>query len=623
MATGFSVTPRKEGTWTKLVIFVSLYCLILESILEWVLVLYLYGNHYVDSKMTLSLVLSLVSSFFSVPLVSLQSLVAWQYNKIGGFGEKKTVLHNVCTYVYRLCVMLWLATCVTGLVVAAPQIYCLPLGSDATYWRVGISCAFHRASVIVAVVTLITVCTLYCARELCDRPYDVSLIGIYKHKPRQILEDGSIFSSHSWDSDETLKNEILNLCRQHDGMGNGEPWYIDPLANKVNCHPSIKHPAPVRLRPQLTVNTEPGSIYGEIVSGVTVSPDDTWPRHSPGGQTVASDFYPISRTSTVLTSDSRHLLSDMTVPQVPEIPEQYTRGPTHKRGKSSLSSLRKFLPKSFPLSLPLSSDPQIRALADPNAASDVEKQVVTPSIKDGIESITKEKLSNSSDSSLQSTGVQSTTPITPAFVRSEAPARTMTMNSADAPEVVPLQDLPTEPVKVHRSQTTSFSIHHPRHPNYIPGPVPSRNYPMACRQNTTILPAHTDMRRGNCRQAPLMQMPTRSNSYQFDQQYNPRHSQSQYQKVFSSQLPHWGSQHMYDPSRSAPSLSAVSRRNDVEIIYPSTRRARSSTHGGPSNPLSCILESTDPRFSVDSHRMNAAISQNTYRGANRTSMALY
>lgn len=61
MASGFSATPRKEGTWTKLVIFVSLYCLILESILEWVLVLFLYGNHYVDSKMTLSLVLSLVS----------------------------------------------------------------------------------------------------------------------------------------------------------------------------------------------------------------------------------------------------------------------------------------------------------------------------------------------------------------------------------------------------------------------------------------------------------------------------------------------------------------------------------------------------------------------------------
>lgn len=88
---------------------------------------------------------------------------------------------------------------------------------------------------------------------------------------------------------------------------------------------------------------------------------------------------------------------------------------------------------------------------------------------------------------------------------------------------------------------------------------------------------------------------------------------------------------MYDPSRSAPALSAVSRRSDVEIIYPSTRRARSSTHGGQSGPLSCILESTDPRSSVDSRRVSAAVSdirrnvidQSTYRGANRTSIPFY
>lgn len=61
MATGFSPTPRKEGTWTKLVIFVSLYCLILESIVGLVLVFYLYGNHWVDSKMTLSLILCMVA----------------------------------------------------------------------------------------------------------------------------------------------------------------------------------------------------------------------------------------------------------------------------------------------------------------------------------------------------------------------------------------------------------------------------------------------------------------------------------------------------------------------------------------------------------------------------------
>lgn len=58
---GFSASPRKEGNWTKVVIFVALYVLLLESIVQWVLVLYLFANHLVDSKMTLSLALALVS----------------------------------------------------------------------------------------------------------------------------------------------------------------------------------------------------------------------------------------------------------------------------------------------------------------------------------------------------------------------------------------------------------------------------------------------------------------------------------------------------------------------------------------------------------------------------------
>jgi hypothetical protein len=56
--------------------------------------------------------------------------------------------------VLRLDLMLWLATSVTGLVVAAQQVYCLPEGTDASYWRVGMSCAFHRAIVIVSVVSM-------------------------------------------------------------------------------------------------------------------------------------------------------------------------------------------------------------------------------------------------------------------------------------------------------------------------------------------------------------------------------------------------------------------------------------------------------------------------------------
>ncbi|CAG8221960.1 unnamed protein product [Penicillium salamii] len=621
MASGFSATPRKEGTWTKLVIFIALYVLIFQSILEWVLVLYLYGNRQVDSKMTLSVVLALVASFFSIPLVGLQSLVAWQYNNIGGFGTQKTVLHNICTYVLRLDLILWLVTSVTGLVVAAQQVYCLPAGTDGSYWRVGISCAFHRASVIVSVTSMVTVCVMYCARELCDRPYDVSLLGIYKRPA--ILRNGSILSGNSWDSEETLKNEILYLCRQHDGNGTGEFWSVDPIANKVNCHPSIRHPAPARLRPQLRVNTDPGSTYGEIVSGTSISPDENLRRVSPGSQSLTNDFYPISRNSTVMTTQTANelhaLLSDAAARQVAAIPEQQS---SHKRAKSSLSSIRRMLPKSFPLSLPLLSDPQIQALADPNKASDVEKQVVTPnSMPKGIAQSPTYQLGTANTPNASSTTLPQTanpSPVKPGHVRST------TMNSADAPEVVPESE-------VHRAQTTNAaparSIHHPHHPNYTSGPPP-RAYSQTSRQTL------------GAQMRPVQNsQPQRSTSYHFDPSHAPRPNQNKHhpqqrgsQSQYFPPTNRRTSQQRFENNRSAP------RRNDVEIIYPSTRRSRSNTHAA-GGPLSCIYEtSSNPRASVDDHRPVSAVSAvfselpsspsnvidpSTYRGANRTSMSFH
>jgi len=54
-------TPQRRGSWTKVVIFVSLYVLLLESLIEWVLVTYLFVNRQVDSKMLPSLVLVLIA----------------------------------------------------------------------------------------------------------------------------------------------------------------------------------------------------------------------------------------------------------------------------------------------------------------------------------------------------------------------------------------------------------------------------------------------------------------------------------------------------------------------------------------------------------------------------------
>jgi len=53
--------PKKRGAWTRVAIFISLYVLLLESLIEWVLTLYLYGIKRVDSNMMPSLILSLIA----------------------------------------------------------------------------------------------------------------------------------------------------------------------------------------------------------------------------------------------------------------------------------------------------------------------------------------------------------------------------------------------------------------------------------------------------------------------------------------------------------------------------------------------------------------------------------
>ena len=63
------VLPKNRGAWTRVVIFISLYVLLLESLIEWVLILYLYGIKRVDSKMMPSLILSLIAVCFYSPKV--------------------------------------------------------------------------------------------------------------------------------------------------------------------------------------------------------------------------------------------------------------------------------------------------------------------------------------------------------------------------------------------------------------------------------------------------------------------------------------------------------------------------------------------------------------------------
>ncbi|OJJ48476.1 hypothetical protein ASPZODRAFT_61778 [Penicilliopsis zonata CBS 506.65] len=622
---------KRGGARTRAVIFASLYGILLESIIEWVLVLYLYGIGQVDSKMTPSLVLSLAASFFSVPLIVLHSILAWQYNQIAGFGMQKTMLHTACTYILRFTILAWLAASVAGLIVVSQRPTCLAEGAGTGYWDSGTSCELHRAVIIVAVVSFATVCSFFCSRELCDRPYDVSLLGVYKQSQR--MRDGSVSSGSSWES-ETLKNDILYLCRRpHLGSNHrGLYWSSSDVSASDSPirPPSLRYPSSACLRPQLRINTNPPSISGDVSYRSVISPDDVSSRMSPSEQSIAPDFHNLSRASTLVTRQStiidhhppHSVIAELpATPEVPPIPEKYI----HKRAKSSISSLRRFLPKALPFSLPLSADPQIRALTDPEAQRNANPPTTCFSAPQLA--VAAPVISASAASSAPVPEAERSGKGLSSMKQGLTHERSMTMNSADAPEVVQ-----PEPLHVRRSRTSyvapSRSIYHPHHPNYIPGsPNPHMTRPLARAPShgtaTSYLAETERLQRQSPRRSGTLHttQPSRNDLYQFDQTQIPRHTRSQHRNHQQySNNHHAGPPQRIGSFRHMPP-PPVSRRSNVELLYPSTRRPRSSTFGGMSgfNTLDSIREST--RLSVDEYGDNmytAELDAKTYRGVNRT-----
>ncbi|PLB43151.1 hypothetical protein P170DRAFT_481102 [Aspergillus steynii IBT 23096] len=596
-----SMSQRKSGSWTKVVIFISLYVLLLESLIEWALVLYLYADRRVDSKMTPSLILAIVASFLTVPLVVLHSILAWQYNKVVGFGSQKAILHRACTYLLRLTIIVWLAASVAGLVVVSQQVSCLPESATDGFWKAGFSCALHRAAVIVSVIAFITVCLYFCSRELSERPYDVSLLGVYKH-PRA-TRDGSFISSSTLQSDSTLKSDIYYVCRRPDVTYGTRDYQFSPndVSEKSNWPSVLQHPTPIHPRPHLTLDVDPGSENSDVLSGSTISPNGTLSRRSPGGSTI-NDLSSICRTPTGVTSTVIHD-PFWQPPPLFELPDGSgsTSTSTHKRQKSSLSSLRRLLPKTFPLSLPLSADPQIRALADPNVPRDVEKQIEpenTKDPKDGLQSQPEYFPKESSASSLVASNPDPPKPSLP---------RSMTTNSAEAPEAV----IP-EKVDVHRSNTTQTGPiqtvyqHHPKFTSVPISPLTLHPLNRAPSHRASVVEPDRIANRHSMRHSDR-----RRSQRQFEPVQVPRYTRSQH-------LPQtrWSKRGRAEPRR----MWSQSRRNDAEVNYPSTRRSRSSTCGGfSSGHLDCIRETGT---SIDEPRGDI-FSDNSYRGTSRTSMHKY
>ncbi|RMZ45393.1 hypothetical protein CA14_012367 [Aspergillus flavus] len=571
--TNRQITSTRGGSWTKVVIFISLYVLLLESVIEWALVLYLYGNGRVDRKMTPSLILALVASFLTVPLVILHSLLAWQYNKVPGFGGQKTMLRAACTYLLRVTVIIWLAASVAGLVVVSQQVSCLPEITRGSFWNTGVSCALHRTAVIVSIISFITACLYFCSRELCERPYDVSILGVYKKQ--QSVCDESIFSSSSLESD-TLKDGILYLCPgPGTAYGTRDPYWpssTDHVFENPNVH-NFQYPLPIHQKQPLRPDMSPESENAETLSG---------------------------------TTSEQHMQSP-----VAELPSGQEDSSTinHKRQKSSLSSLRKYLPKVFPLSLPLSADPQIRALADSNTPRDVEKQ--TGNVILNRNSDSEQHLTSSAEEKeeVASAPVDSETrrPPSSQVPHTSTQARPTSSNSSDAPEVV----LPT-PLKVQRSNTThtapiprTIHRHRPSYTIVPPNPLAWHPVNRVASHRASVIEPDTQLHHN---QRPKERRQSRH--YQFEQSHVPRYTRSYHQ-------PHsrYNYRGRYEPRR----MSSQSRRSDIEIHYPSTRRPRSTTCGGlgSTRALDSIRESG---ASVDETR-DIVPNANTYRGAHRTSMA--
>lgn len=93
-------------------------------------------------------------SFVTVPLLFVHIFFAWKFNRTIVRQGQPRVFHTVCTYVLRVNIIIWLAASVAGLVVVSQQASCLPDGTDGGHWKVGVSCALHRAVVIVSVISL-------------------------------------------------------------------------------------------------------------------------------------------------------------------------------------------------------------------------------------------------------------------------------------------------------------------------------------------------------------------------------------------------------------------------------------------------------------------------------------
>lgn len=396
----------------------------------------------------------------------------------------------------------------------------------------------------------LTICVFFCARELCDRPYDISLLGVYKQHQHQQQQqqspnrDESIFSNTSWESESTLKNDVVCLCRHPDGS---------------TCQPSVKHSAPTRPKPALTLNTGRDS-------QCAASPCESATR------VFLNETSAPSRTPTLITSP---LLPGQDQAQIS--PAELPSSPSTPNGLTTQAS-----------TTPLSADPQIRALSDP---SQREKQ---PTSSHPSQHPEAEKGRTSSDA--------------PEVV------------SAPGPAPVPKsQSQSQKHPKIRRAYTSHIPLPPPPHPesiNYHPNYVPpyprppQKQAPLQSHPRTPPSPTYTSSPSSNPNYnynfyatvpdtlKPRPQTAPSNPSFRRSltnptyhgpgpgRHHGRRRSQAQLQTLLQGQNQGQGQSQLYTingttlrrpPRRSSTQRLRKSGNSDVDLVYPSTRRPRSAT----------------------------------------------
>jgi hypothetical protein len=172
LKTSLNMRRNGDGRLTLYIIRECLQAILIISITEAVLSVYLYSNHWVDSTIIPSEILIILSvshlfrkshkaifsnifqALLSIIHSVLHSFLAHRYQWTSSCRVPLTKLSSFCSHMPRFMVLSWMVTSAAGLIVAARQPKCPPGYVMQYFWKMGESCRLHRTQVGLTVLAL-------------------------------------------------------------------------------------------------------------------------------------------------------------------------------------------------------------------------------------------------------------------------------------------------------------------------------------------------------------------------------------------------------------------------------------------------------------------------------------